>query len=133
MSIRLTTLFHPWQVRTLGLTACLAKCSFEYFRVLQSSADLVPEICCYSFDKFLLKSALVLPQQLVIHIPRKDRPRHTTGPGEVITWPLPFPPRVLLLVLAMAVPLSLGCFTDYASYLSQMRAMPCPYQARHVG
>lgn len=129
MSITLTTLFHPWQIRTLGLTVCLAKCSFEYFRVLQSSADLVPEICCYSFDKFLFKSILVLPQQLVIHIPRKDRPRHTTVPGEVITWPLPFPPHVLLLVLAMAVPLSLGCFTDYA----QMRAMPRPYQARRVG
>ena len=67
--------------------------------------------CYYSFDKFLLKSVLMLLQQLLNPIPRKDRPQHTTGLGDVIIWPSSFPPLALLLVLAVALHLSSGCFT----------------------
>lgn len=103
-------------------------------RTFQSSAVLrdynVPEIHYYLFDKFVLKSLLMLLQQLLNYICRKHRPQHTTGTRHVMTWPPSFPSLALLLVLVVAVPLSLGCFAHYASCLSQMRTIPCPYQPR---
>lgn len=58
--------------------------------------------------KFLLKSLLMLLQQLLRHSARKVSPQHTGIPGDVA--PAPCPSSFLLVMLAMAVPLSLECF-----------------------
>lgn len=59
--------------------------------------------------KFLLKSLLMLLLQLLRHTAGKVSPQHTGVPGDVT--PAHYPSSFLLLMLAIAVPLSLECFT----------------------